>query len=88
MFRGVAQNSAADLHLVRSHRGVLAVCAAVVVLPFVVEVVVLLVLGTLTGRSVLVWLWAPLVAAGVLLGVVLDLAHRRHNAAPEPAVPS
>lgn len=90
VLRGAAHNSAADLHLVRSHRGVLALCAAAVVLPFVVEIVVLVLLGTVDGHSVLVWLWAPLVVAGVLLGVTLDIAHRRYAAAAAapPPVPA
>lgn len=86
VLRGAAHNSAADLQLVRSHRGALAACAAAVVLPFVVEIVVLLALGTLDRHSVLVWLWAPLVVAGVLLGTSLDIAHRRVSlAAARPA---
>lgn len=78
---GAAHNSAADLHLARSHPGVLVLCVLALVLPFVAEVVVLLALGTLDGHSFLVWIWAPIVGAGVLLGVVLDLAHRHYNRA-------
>ncbi|WP_375501362.1 hypothetical protein [uncultured Jatrophihabitans sp.] len=78
-----------DLALVMSHGDVRARVLAAVLVPFVVYVVVLVVVDKLTVHS-LVWLWAPAILAGVLVGLVLDAGHRRYPAgAPdEPVRPS
>jgi hypothetical protein len=59
----------------RSSPALLARCLAAVVLPFVLYTLVLLVTGKLSGY--LVWIWIPAIPAGVLLGALLDMAHRR-----------
>ncbi|MGN6606855.1 MAG: hypothetical protein ACTHMS_07580 [Jatrophihabitans sp.] len=68
----------ADLRLVREHPDVRNRVLAALLLPFVLFVVVLAVIGRLGDGVVL--LWAPVLLAGVLVGVALDLGHRAHRA--------
>ncbi|WP_375491499.1 hypothetical protein [uncultured Jatrophihabitans sp.] len=75
------RSTAADVALVRRHRDVLARCVAAAVVPFVVYVVVLLVVGAAT-RTYLLFVFIPLITAGLLVGALLDAAHRRHDAPP------
>jgi hypothetical protein len=49
-------------------------CAAAVVVPFLLYTAVLVVIGR-TGLFLL-WVWIPLVTAGVVAGMFLDLAAR------------
>lgn len=49
---------------------------AAVLVPFVVYVVALLALSRID--SFLLWIFAPIIAAGVLVGVILDHAHKRY----------
>ncbi len=71
--------SAADFALVRGHSDVRARCVAALVTPFVLYAVVLLVLGA-KGVAYALWIFIPLILAGVSLGAVLDAGHRRHGA--------
>lgn len=67
-----------DLRLLRRHGDVRARVIAGVVLPFAVFTVVMAVLDRL-DRSYLIWIWIPLVTAGVLGGMFLDHGHRRYS---------
>lgn len=79
-----ARGTAADLRLLRTHADVRNRCLAALLVPFVAYAVLLIVLGD--GDSWLVYLWAPILLAGVLVGVTLDLGHRAHRAhRPAPA---
>lgn len=71
-----SQSTAADLALLRAHPELRARVIAAAIAPFVIYVVVLLLVGAAT-RIYLIWIWVPLVAAGVLAGSMLDAAHRR-----------
>jgi hypothetical protein len=51
-------------------------CLAVVVIAFGAYTAVMLGLGRNT-HDYLLWIWIPIVLAGVLVGACLDLAHRR-----------
>ena len=79
-----ARGSAADLALLRRSGAARALVAAAVLVPFVIYTVVLLVLDKVSARTYLIWIWIPLITAGVLVGLVLDAAHRR-ALAPAPA---
>ena len=68
----------ADLHLLRTSPALRARCIAAIVVPFALYVVLLVVIGHL--GSFLLWVWVPTVLAGVLVGLFLDLAHRRSEA--------
>ena len=70
-------STAADLALLKSHGDVRARCLAGVVVPFVIYVAVLLAIGA-TGRQYLLWIFIPLVVAGVLVGVFLDAGFKRY----------
>jgi hypothetical protein len=72
-----ASPSAADLALVRSHADVRARVIAALVVPFAAFTVVMAVLGRL-DVSYLTWIWIPLISAGVLVGLLLDLGHKRY----------
>ena len=65
----------ADLTLLREDPAVRARCAAAVIVPFLLYTVVLVVLGR--AGVYLVWVWVPIVLAGVSVGAFLDAAHRR-----------
>ena len=65
----------ADLTLLRENPAVRARCAAAVIVPFLLYTVVLVVLGR--AGVILVWVWIPVVLAGVSVGAFLDAAHRR-----------
>jgi hypothetical protein len=64
-----------DLALLRSRPDVRNRVIAAVVVPFVLYVAVMLVLGAPPARY-LIWIWIPLISAGVLAGLILDAAHR------------
>jgi hypothetical protein len=70
------EGTKADGLLVRAHADVRNRCLAALVAPFVLWAAVLTVLDQ-WGDAVL-WLWAPLVVGGVLVGVMLDLGHKRY----------
>lgn len=65
----------ADLRVLREQPAVRAQVIGAVIASFLIYTLVLLALGH-TDRY-LFWLWVPIVACGVLVGLVLDLAHRR-----------
>ena len=63
------------------HGDVRARVLAAVLGPFVVYVAVLAIIGKLEVHS-LIWVWAPAILAGVLVGLVLDAGHRRYPSVP------
>jgi hypothetical protein len=70
-------STAADLALLRKHSALRARVIAAVVVPFVLYTVVMYLV---TWWDVyLIWVWIPLVTAGILAGSFLDAAHRRIN---------
>jgi hypothetical protein len=71
----------ADLNLLRQHPAVRAQCAAAVLVPFVIYTVVMVVISR--TDVYLVWIWLPIVSAGILLGAFLDRAHRRLDRRPD-----
>jgi len=76
-----------DLMLLRTHAAVRARVGAAVLVPFVLYVLVLLAVGAFELRVFLIWIWIPLVSAGVLGGYFLDAGHRAHDGdAAEPQV--
>ncbi|MDT4892896.1 MAG: hypothetical protein QOE97_1931 [Pseudonocardiales bacterium] len=76
-------NSADDLHLLRTNSSLRARCAAAVAVPFLLYTLIMVVLAQ--GRLYLLWVWVPTVLAGILVGALLDQAHRRANRPTEPA---
>jgi hypothetical protein len=70
-----AQSTAADLALLRERPDVRNRCIAAVVVPFVLYSVALVLLNAV--HVYLIWVWIPLVTAGVTAGTILDAAHRR-----------
>lgn len=67
----------ADLALLRTHPGLRARAAAAVLAPFVLYVIVLALLARFD--QALLWVWIPIIVAGVAFGLVLDLAQRAHD---------
>ena len=65
----------ADLRMLRDQPALRARCVAAIVVPFLAYALVLLVIGR--TDVFLLWIWIPMVAAGVLFGSFLDAAHRR-----------
>jgi hypothetical protein len=65
----------ADLRVLREQPAVRAQVIGAVIASFLIYTLVLLVLGH--TDKYLIWLWVPIVVCGVLVGLVLDLAHRR-----------
>lgn len=65
----------ADLRMLRHNAAVRAQVIGAVIVMFLLYTVVLLVIGK--THDYLQWLFVPIVAAGVAVGLVLDLAHRR-----------
>lgn len=64
----------ADLQLLRENPAVRARCIAAALVPFVLYTVVLVTIGR--ADIYLVWVWIPIVLAGVLVGTILDLGYR------------
>jgi hypothetical protein len=71
------QSTAADLELLRRHSDVRARVIAAVVVPFVLYTAVLYLIGSI--GVYLIWVWIPLVTAGVVAGSILDTEHRRRT---------
>jgi hypothetical protein len=65
----------ADLRVLRENSAVRARSIAGVLVSFLLYTVVMIVIGQ--TAMYLLWIWIPIVVAGVLVGVVLDLAHRQ-----------
>jgi hypothetical protein len=78
-------STAADIALIRGHGDVRARAIAAVLVPFVVYVVYWLIVGHATTRSWLIWIWIPVIAAGVLFGLTLDLGHKRYGTLDAPS---
>jgi hypothetical protein len=77
-----SHSTAADLALLRQHSDVRARVVAAVVVPFVLYTAVMYLIGAL--NVYLIWVWIPLVTAGVLGGSILDAEHRRRaGSAPD-----
>jgi hypothetical protein len=60
--------------MLRDNPGLRARCIAGAVVPFILYTVVLVVIGR--ADIYLVWVWIPIVAAGILVGSFLDLGYR------------
>lgn len=71
----VPRATAADLALLRSRSDVRARVLAAIVVPFLLYTVVMFLIGR--TDVYLIWIWIPLVTAGVLAGSFLDAAHRK-----------
>jgi hypothetical protein len=71
------QSTAADLELLREHSDVRARVVAAVVAPFVIYTLAMFLFDALDVYFI--WVWLPLVSAGVLAGSILDAAHRRRG---------
>ena len=67
----------ADLRMLRQNGAVRAQALAAVIVSFLLYTVVMLVIGR--TDVYLQWLWTPIVLSGFLVGLVLDLGHRRAN---------
>jgi hypothetical protein len=67
----------ADLMLLRRDPGLRARCIGALLGAFVLYSVVIAVVGR--SDLYLRWIWIPIVLSGVLVGALLDLAHRRRN---------
>jgi uncharacterized membrane protein YdbT with pleckstrin-like domain len=64
--------------LVRQHADVRARVLAALLVPFAVYTAAMAAIGKL-DRSYLLWIWIPLITAGVLVGLFLDLGHRKYR---------
>jgi hypothetical protein len=69
--------TASDLALLRAHPDVRARCIAGALSPFVFYAAALAAIGQLD--VFLIWVWTPLILAGVLIGLFLDLGHKRYS---------
>ena len=67
----------ADLELLRRDRTLRARAAAAAVVPLFVYVIVMVVIRRFD--AFLIWVWVPVVLAGVLVGAMLDRAHARRG---------
>jgi hypothetical protein len=73
----VKSSAVADLQLVLHNPRLLAACLAAALMPFLCYFVVIVGLGDLHEWAV--FLGVPLIAAGVLVGAVLDRAYERRR---------
>ena len=79
--------TAADWRLMRTDSALRSRVIAAVVAPFVLYFLVLAVIGRLDATAV--WIWLPLITAGITAGVLLDKAHAKSvKAATAPEKPS
>ncbi|HEY2298883.1 MAG TPA: hypothetical protein VGH43_14205 [Jatrophihabitans sp.] len=67
----------ADLRMLRQNGAVRAQALAAVIVSFLLYTIVMVVIGH--SDLYLQWVWVPIVASGFLVGLVLDLGHRRAN---------
>src|SRR5690349_1961242 len=67
----------ADLRMLRQNGAVRAQALAAVIVSFLLYTIVMVVIGS--TNVYLQWVWIPIVASGFLVGLVLDLGHRRAN---------
>jgi hypothetical protein len=75
------QSTAADVELLRAHSDVRARVIAAVVAPFVIYTLAMYLGSALDVYFI--WVWIPLVTAGILAGSILDSAHRKHGRAAD-----
>ena len=73
--------TAADIRLLRTDSALRARVIAALVVPFVLYTVVLVFVGRVDTWAV--WIWLPLITAGVGAGVLLDKAHAREKKRPD-----
>lgn len=73
----------ADLRLLRRNGAVRARCIAAVVVPFLIYSLVMVIIGRTDVYAL--WVWIPIVLAGVAVGTFLDLGHRAEGRAVAPA---
>lgn len=71
-----SHGTAADLRLIRERADVRNRCIAAVLVPFIVYSVALLLAGAISAY--LIWIFAPTILAGLLVGATLDHAHKRY----------
>lgn len=78
----------ADLQMLRENPALRARCIAAAVVPFLLYTVVLVVIGR--ADIYLVWVWIPIVLAGILVGMLLDLGYRsaRRHASSQVDAPA
>lgn len=79
------QSTAADLELLRVRSDVRARVIAAVLVPFVLYTVGMFLAGALDVY--VIWMWLPLVTAGVVAGSILDAAHRKRSRTPDEPAP-
>jgi hypothetical protein len=72
---GSSTSAVADLQLLLHNRRLLALCAATVVGAFGVYVLLLVVFGKMDDWAL--FIFAPMITAGVLVGALLDLAYAK-----------
>jgi hypothetical protein len=70
----------ADLQMLRERPALRARCAAALIAPFVLYTIVLIAIGHL--GAYLFWVWIPAILAGVVIGGLLDAAHKASGDAP------
>lgn len=75
--------TAADLRLLRADPALRKRVIAAVLAPFLVYLLVLLVIGQVGAFAV--WVWLPLITAGVGVGVLLDAAHAKATTDDQPS---
>lgn len=63
-----------DLQLLREHPAIRARCIAAVLVPFALYTIGMIAAGA--ARNFAVWVWVPIVVAGICVGLVLDLGFR------------
>ena len=74
-------STAADLRLLRSDPSLRNRVMAAVVVPFVLFFGVLAAIGRIDAAAV--WIWLPLIAAGLGVGLLLDAGHAKAKSAAE-----
>ena len=77
--------TAADLHLLRTDPALRNRVIAAAVVPFVLFFAVLVLVGRLDAFAV--WIWLPLISAGIGAGVLLDTGHAKARSSAEPEDP-
>src|SRR3954468_23207129 len=79
----VNRSTAADLALLRARADVRARVIAAILVPLILYTLVMYLAEALDGYFL--WIWVPLVTAGVVAGGILDAAHRtRGGGGPPP----
>lgn len=63
-----------DLQLLREHPAIRARCIAAALVPFALYTIGMIAAGA--ARDFAVWVWVPIVVAGICVGLVLDLGFR------------